>query len=223
MLYMYTVIPVPLLAVAVSAGFPSPAAAYSEKPLIIDDWLWPQRVSCQLVPVGTNGRTYLILDQSLRPIVGDQIWFTEADELRSWPCEPLPELGMGIVVSATVRLYRRRADPGPTPESIHDWLVRRPYATYLVRAEGRSMVGHGIHHGSLLVVDRSCDLHDGDIVIAGSADGFLVKQYRANPARLVSGNPEYLDIVLQSAPQYDLDGVVIASLTHHRRQAERRK
>ncbi|MEX2963461.1 LexA family protein [Microbulbifer sp. TYP-18] len=52
--------------------------------------------------------------------------------------------------------------------------------------EGRSMIGHGIHHGSLLVVDRSCDLYDGAIVIAGSADGFLIKQYRANPARQYS-------------------------------------
>ncbi|WP_369802084.1 LexA family protein [Microbulbifer sp. Q7] len=78
------------------------------------------------------------------------------------------------------------------------------------------MTGHGLHHGSLLVVDRSCELHDGDIVIAGCADGFLVKQYRTKPGRLVAGNTDYPDIVLERAPQYDLDGVVIASLTRHR-------
>ncbi len=78
------------------------------------------------------------------------------------------------------------------------------------------MIAHGIHHGSLLVVDRSCDLHDGDIVIAGCTEGFLVKQYRTKPDRLVAGNPEYPDVILRNAPQYDLDGVVIASLTRHR-------
>lgn len=215
---MYTDIPVPLIPIPVSAGFPSPAAAYAAKPLVIDDWLWPQRVSCQFMRFGDDGRTYLILDQSLRPVAGDQLWFAEADQLLSWTCEPLLEVDVGVVVAATVRLYRRRGDPGPTPESIHDWLIRRPYATYLVRAEGCSMIDHGIHDGSLLVVDRSCDLHDGDMVIAGCAEGFLVKQYRTKPDRLVSGNPKYPDIVLESAPQYDLDGVVIASLTRHRRQ-----
>lgn len=79
------------------------------------------------------------------------------------------------------------------------------------------MIDNGIHPGSLLVVDRSCNLHDGDIVIAGCIEGFLVKQYRTRPDRLVSGNPEYPDIALESAPKYDLDGVVIASLTRHRR------
>ncbi|MEW5250222.1 S24 family peptidase [Microbulbifer sp. 2201CG32-9] len=184
--------------------------------MIVDDWLWPQRASCQFVPFGADGRTYLIIDQSLRPVAGDRLWSTEAEELLSWPCGPVPEVDTGVVVAATVRLYRRRVDPGVAPQSIHEWLIRRPYASYLIRAEGRSMTDHDIHHGSLLVVDRSCGLHDGDIVIAGCADGFLVKQYRAKPGRLVSGNPQYPDVILKSAPEYDLDGVVIASLTRHR-------
>lgn len=209
-------IPVPFLPVAVSAGFPSPAAAYSAKPLVLDDWLWPTRSACQLAPWGSDGRTYLMLDLAMRPVAGDQLWIADMDELLDWPCEQSSEPGIGIVVAATIRLYRRRPDPGPKPQSVHDWLIRRPFATYLVKAEGHSMTDHGLHHGSLLVVDRSCELHDGDIVIAGCADGFLVKQYRTKPGRLVAGNAEYPDIVLERAPQFDLDGVVIASLTRHR-------
>lgn len=209
-------IPVPLLPVAVSAGFPSPAAAYAAKPLVIDDWLWPQRSSCQLVSWGGDGRTFLVLDQALRPVMGDQLWFADADQLVSWPCQLSDEIVTGVVVAATIRLHRRRPDPGLQPSSIHEWLIRRPFATYLVKAEGRSMTDHGIQHGSLLVVDRSCDLHDRDVVISGCADGFLVKQYRTKPLRLVAGNTDYPDIILERAPQYDLDGVVIASLTRHR-------
>ncbi|WP_226669097.1 LexA family protein [Microbulbifer aggregans] len=119
-------------------------------------------------------------------------------------------------MSASVRLFRRRADPGIAPDSIHRWIIQRPHSTYLVRAEGRSMQGLGIHHGSLLVVDRGADLRDKDIVIAGCSDGFLVKQYREAPQRLVSAHPEYPDIVLSRAPEFDLDGVVIASLTKYR-------
>ncbi|GAA5525939.1 LexA repressor [Microbulbifer aestuariivivens] len=216
---MHTVTPVPLLPVTVSAGFPSPAAAYAAKPLILDDWLWPSRASCQLVTTeGESGR-YQVLDQSLRPVAGDWLWVGGEEPLLQWSGECDRRLLAGesaTVVAASIRLFRRRPDPGRQPASIHDWLVRRPHATYLVKADGRSMIAHGIDHGSLLVVDRSSELHDGDIVIAGCSDGFLVKQYRCRPPRLVAGNAAYPDIVLERAPQYDLDGVVIASLTRHR-------
>lgn len=217
---MHTVlsVPVPLLPVTVSAGFPSPAAAYAAKPLVLDDWLWPERASCQLT-AWDGGRSYLVLDQSLRPLVGDRVWLGAEEPLVDWIGEPDGQSFVsnpGIVVAATIRLFRRRPDPGHAPKSIHDWLVRRAYATYLVRADGRSMVDHGIHHGSLLVVDRSCDLHDGDIVIAGCVDGFLVKQYRSNPDRLVAGSEDYPEILLGRALEYGLDGVVVASLTRHR-------
>ncbi|WP_439651347.1 LexA family protein [Microbulbifer guangxiensis] len=218
---MHTVVPVPvpLLPVAVSAGFPSPAAAYAAKSLVLDDWLWPSRASCQLVQDEGDRRRYLVLDQSLQPVVGDWLWTGEGEPLLQWSAESHRQVSgdlTGLVISASIQLFRRRPDPGHSPDSIHDWLVRRPHATYLVRAEGRSMIAHGIHHGSLLVVDRSCDLHDGDIVIAGCIEGFLVKQYRTRPARLVAGNSDYPDIVLERAPQYDLDGVVIASLSRFR-------
>ncbi|KUJ79202.1 hypothetical protein AWR36_015710 [Microbulbifer flavimaris] len=214
---MHTVvpIPIPLVPVTVSAGFPSPAAAYAAKPLVLDDWLWPSRASCQLMS-GEDNRRYLVLDQSLQPVANDWLWVGGEQPLARWSAEPHSRMADGvaaIVVAATIQLFRRRPDPGHQPASIHDWLVRRPHATYLVRADGRSMQAHGIQHGSLLVVDRSSELHDGDIVIAGCADGFLVKQYRTAPARLVAGNAAYPDIVLERAPQYDLDGVVIASLT----------
>ena len=89
MLSMNTVslAPIPLLPMTVSAGFPSPAAAYAAKPLVIDDWLWPQRASCQLAPWGMDGRTFLVLDRALPPVLGDQIWLAETDRLVQLPCE----------------------------------------------------------------------------------------------------------------------------------------
>lgn len=216
---MHTVSPVPLLPVTVSAGFPSPAAAYAAKPLVVDDWLWPSRASCQLVSAEGGSRSYLVLDQSLPPLAGDWLWVGDEQPLLQWAGEPDSRMAgsaEAIVVAASIQLFRRRPEPGHQPASIHDWLVRRPHATYLVKADGRSMIAHGIGHGSLLVVDRSSELHDGDIVIAGCSEGFLVKQYRTRPPRLVAGNPAYPDILLERAPQYDLDGVVIASLTRFR-------
>ena len=40
---------------------------------------------------------------------------------------------------------------------LHRHVVKRPAATFFVRAEGDSMLGDGIHHGDLLVVDRSLE------------------------------------------------------------------
>ena len=208
-----------MLPVTVSTGFPSPAAAYAAKSLVLDDWLWLKRASCQLVSCAGGKQSYLVIDQSLPPLVGDRLWLGVEAPLAYWTGESDGRAVVsdtGIVVAATICLFRRRPDPGYAPKSIHDWLIRRAYATYLVRAEGRSMVDHGIYPGSLLVVDRSCDLHDGDVVIAGCADGFLVKQCRSKPVRLVAGNADYPDIILARAPEYRLDGVVVASLTKHR-------
>jgi DNA polymerase V len=53
---------------------------------------------------------------------------------------------------------------------LNELLVKRPAATYFVRVQGDSMTGRGIHDGDLLVVDRSLDPRDGDVVIA-AVDG----------------------------------------------------
>jgi DNA polymerase V len=49
-------------------------------------------------------------------------------------------------------------------------LVRNPPATFFVRVAGDSMVGAGIHPDDILVVDRSLEPKDGNVIIA-AADG----------------------------------------------------
>nr|WP_271408148.1 S24 family peptidase [Pseudomonas sp. Q1-7] len=50
--------------------------------------------------------------------------------------------------------------------SLDEILNIRAPQTYLVRCGGDSMVGAGIHDGDLMVVDRSREAVEGDIVIA---------------------------------------------------------
>ncbi len=45
-------------------------------------------------------------------------------------------------------------------------LIRNPAATFFVRVTGDSMVKAGIHSGDLLVVDRSIEPRDKNVVIA---------------------------------------------------------
>ncbi len=51
---------------------------------------------------------------------------------------------------------------------LNQHLVRRPAATFFVRAAGESMRGAGIFDGDLLVIDRGITPQADDIVIAAS-------------------------------------------------------
>ena len=59
------------------------------------------------------------------------------------------------------------------------------------------MIGAGISHGDLLVVDRSLNAVHGDIVIAAVAGEFTVKELQTHPRlQLIPHNPDYAPVVL---------------------------
>lgn len=106
------------------------------------------------------------------------------------------------------------------PLDLNDLLVKRPAATYFVRVQGDSMEGRGISDGDLLVVDRSLDPRDGDIVIAAVDEEFTVKTLR-NGMRELGGvkrravwleaaNPKYPDIILKGMSELMYFGKVTA-------------
>lgn len=103
---------------------------------------------------------------------------------------------------------------------LNELLVKRPAATYFVRVQGDSMTGRGIHDGDLLVVDRSLDPRDGDVVIAAIDGDFTVKTLRKGvkevggtmkrTVSLEAANPSYPTIVLKGANELQLFGKVTA-------------
>jgi DNA polymerase V len=56
--------------------------------------------------------------------------------------------------------------------------VPRPTSTFIVQATGESMMGAGILRGDYLLVDRSRDPRDGDVVLAIVDGEFTVKRFR---------------------------------------------
>lgn len=76
---------------------------------------------------------------------------------------------------------------------LNDLVIRRPEATFFVRVEGDSMVDAGIHPGDLLVIDRSVEPHDGDVVIAALDGEMTVKRVRRGEEALwlVADNEAY--------------------------------
>ena len=61
---------------------------------------------------------------------------------------------------------------------LNSHLVRNPAATFFVRVTGDSMIGAGIHHGDLLIVDRSLEPKDKSVIIAVLNGELTVKRIR---------------------------------------------
>ncbi|UYG06841.1 LexA family protein [Halomonas sp. M4R1S46] len=86
-----------------------------------------------------------------------------------------------------------------TDIDLHTHVVKRPAATFFVRAEGDSMRGDGIHHGDLLVVDRSLEPCPGRVVIIALDGELTVKRLEKVGQRyyLVAANPSFRPMPLE--------------------------
>lgn len=78
-------------------------------------------------------------------------------------------------------------------------LVQHPSATYFVRAKGDSMVNAGIYDGDLLIVDRSLDPRDGDVLVVAVDGEMTCKRLGKIGSRpyLLPGNDRYRPIPLE--------------------------
>ncbi len=61
---------------------------------------------------------------------------------------------------------------------LNEYLIKKPAATFFARAEGDSMQNSGIFNGDLLVVDRSINPQENDIVIAIIQGELTVKRLK---------------------------------------------
>ena len=98
---------------------------------------------------------------------------------------------------------------------LHQLMVKRPAATFFCRADGDSMTGAGIQSGDLLVVDRSVQPVDGDVVVATLDGGLTVKQLRKvdHGWELASANPDYPSFPVSEDEGVQIWGVVTFSVS----------
>jgi len=95
--------------------------------------------------------------------------------------------------------------------SLDELLISHPIATFFVEASGTSMLGAGIHPGDILIVDRSRQAIDRDIVIAVIDGDLTVKRLSlTNPDKpeLHSENPAFAPIVFGNHQELTIWGVV---------------
>ncbi|ECZ4918012.1 translesion error-prone DNA polymerase V autoproteolytic subunit [Salmonella enterica] len=95
-----------------------------------------------------------------------------------------------ITETLTIPLFTERCAAGfPSPAAdytedeldLNTYCIRRPSATYFVRAIGDSMKDIGLHSGDLMVVDKAEKPIQGDIVIAETDGEFTVKRLQLKP------------------------------------------
>lgn len=89
-------------------------------------------------------------------------------------------------------------------------LIKHPAATFFVRVSGDSMIEAGIHTGDLLVVDRSLEATDGNVIVAALDGELTVKRLstRDKTIRLLPENHNYQPIEIQPHQSFEIWGVV---------------
>jgi SOS regulatory protein LexA len=98
--------------------------------------------------------------------------------------------------------------PSPADEELGDtmdlneFLIRNKEATYLLTVSGDSMIGAGILPGDMVLVERTHDFKDGDIVIAEIDHEFTMKYLRKKGRKfyLEAANKRYKPFY----PQHEL-------------------
>ncbi len=93
---------------------------------------------------------------------------------------------------------------------LNEYLVKHPAATFIVKANGPSMIEAGILSGDLLIVDRSVTPKNDNIVIASVFGDLTVKKLRKKGSALflVSANNEYSSIEVREEMECFIWGVV---------------
>ena len=115
----------------------------------------------------------------------------------------------------TLPLYNcavRAGFPSPADDyvvediDLNKYLIKHPTATFLVRVAGDSMIDVGINPDDILVVDRSLEVKNGDIIIASINGELTVKKLSKTKQGifLMPANKKY-----QPIPIYDFNENVI--------------
>jgi len=100
-----------------------------------------------------------------------------------------------------------------SPIDLNKHLIKNGAATFLVRAQGQSMVGSGIIDQAVLIVDRSIKPTHNSIVIASIDGEFVCKRLKLKPEIcLVPDNPDYSPIFINDDQDLEIVGTVTAAI-----------
>lgn len=93
---------------------------------------------------------------------------------------------------------------------LNEYLVQHPSSTFFVRVIGDSMIGSGIFEGDMVVVDRSLEAKNGQIILAVVDGEFTIKKLQCHNQEisLVAKNQNYEPIKIGKETNFQVWGVV---------------
>ena len=104
--------------------------------------------------------------------------------------------------------------------NLHRYPVKHPAATFFIIAKGHSMEKAGISDNDLLVVDKSLDPKNNDIVVAAVNGEFTVKRYIKKNNRIclrAEGlSDDYPDINITESIEFEVWGIVTHTIHSNR-------
>jgi DNA polymerase V len=119
-------------------------------------------------------------------------------------------------ISAPAGLPSPAADYIEDRINLNDFLIRHPLSTFIVRCTGDSMINAFIPPACYLVVDRSLNANNGDIVLAYLNGEFTVKMLRKNDFKcwLIPANKKYREIEVTPEMNMMIWGVVTSVISN---------
>ena len=97
-----------------------------------------------------------------------------------------------------------------TQVNLHDYLIKKPAATFLMRAQGDSMIGAGIYNEDLLIIDRSIQARPNHVIVASIQGEFTIKRFIQKNGRtfLYPENSKYKPTEIFPEMDFQIFGVV---------------
>lgn len=102
------------------------------------------------------------------------------------------------------------------PIDLNEHLIKDATSTFVVRVAGHSMETGGISDGDEVIVDRSLEPRDGNVVVAVLDGELTIKRLRLSRSGVVlhADNPAYPDIAVPTLSELVIWGVVTRCLHH---------
>ena len=97
---------------------------------------------------------------------------------------------------------------------LNEQLIRNKPATFFFRMNSDAMIGAGIYHGDVLIVDRSIKAVSGKVIVAVINGELLVRrlQTQIKGITLIAENKKYGHIQIEEFSNYSAWGVVVYSI-----------
>lgn len=99
-------------------------------------------------------------------------------------------------------------------------LIKHPASTFFGKVSGDSMIEEGIEEGDILVIDKSLEPINGDLVVCCIDGEFTLKriEIEENRIKLMPSNATFKPIIVTPDDQFTVWGIVTYTIKKNRRK-----